>query len=352
MVPDFTEGNPYQKLLKENLFKEQIHVKLDKYPMTYFPFSTLFKQHPEASVLHIHWLSPLMHILSWTANSRKAKLRCILIALDCLWLRLRNKKIVWTIHNKFAHENFDRDVELFLRRLLCLSVSSIIVHSQTALSILTELYQLPRLNKRANVIFHGNYAGVYPAPDTCKQTLLAELALSEDSIVVLCFGMVRPYKGLEHMAQSIIDNHIPENIHFVIAGKADDQAYANQLSSLCKQSSQLHLKLGFLTDQALSNWLAATDIVAVPFTDTLTSGSVILSMTQGKALLLPEVSRVFDCVDDNGAIFYKDSEDMIKKLRKLTRNKVDEMGRNNQNTAENMNWQTVARKTAAIYNQE
>ncbi len=75
-------------------------------------------------------------------------------------------------------------------------------------------------------------------------------------------------------------------------GKADNEDYAASLQTVCDKADNVHLSLGFLTDEALADWLGAADMVAVPLSDTLTSGSVLLAMTEGKALLLPELSKV------------------------------------------------------------
>ncbi len=319
MVPDFREGNPYQSLLANHLSDQNVQVSFDKLPLGYFPFSELSKQHPDATIIHLHWLSPLLFVLSWTSSPFKAKLRGVLLALDCLWLRIRGKKIVWTVHNKFSHENFDRNVELFVRRLLVKSVSDIIVHSQSAADILAEAYGMPTLKDKAKVIFHGNYEGIYPRPASARNTLLKTKNIPPEHTVILSFGMLRPYKD------------------------------AASLQTVCNKTDNVHLSLGFLTDEALADWLGAADMVAVPFSDTLTSGSVLLAMTEGKALLLPELSKVFDCVPDEGALFYTDEDDMVRQLANLSASDVAKMGEANKAVAHKMNWPDVARLTAELY---
>ncbi len=349
VVPDFREGNPYQSILSENLEKLGHEVTFDKYPVGYFPFSELCKKHPDAKVIHLHWLSPLLTILSWTASPLKAKLRCLLIALDCLKLRMSGKTIVWTIHNKFAHEGFDRNTELFLRKLLVSCVSQIIVHSESAKSRLAEAYNSTTIKRKAKVIFHGNYTGMYPAADTSRDALLTNLGIPVSSTLILCFGMLRKYKGIEKLATIFNTANIPDNFHLLICGKADDQKYADELIAICEQSPQVHLQLGFLSDAELSNWLSAADLVAVPFSDTLTSGSVILAMTEGKALLLSEVSKVFDCVPDNGAVFYNSENEIANKLQSLSQQEIANMGVINKRIADTMNWEEVAKLTSDCY---
>ena len=349
MVPDFREGNPYQSLLANHLSDQDVQVSFDKLPLGYFPFSELSKQHPDATIIHLHWLSPILFVLSWTSSPFKAKLRGLLLALDCLWLRLRGKKIVWTVHNKFSHENFDRTVELFVRRLLVKSVSNIIVHSQSAADRLAEAYEMPAIKDKAKVIFHGNYEGIYPRPASDRDALLKTKNIPPEHTVILSFGMLRPYKGIDKLAELFASGKVPDHIHLLIMGKADNEDYAASLQTVCDKADNVHLTLGFLTDEALADWLGAADMVAVPFSDTLTSGSVLLAMTEGKALLLPELSKVFDCVPDEGALFYTDEDDMVRQLAGLSASDVAKMGEANKAVAHKMNWPDVARLTAELY---
>ena len=349
MVPDFREGNPYQSLLANHLLQQDVEVTFDKLPLGYFPFSELCKQHPQADIIHLHWMSPLLFVLSWTSSPFKAKLRGLLLALDCLWVRLRGKKVIWTIHNKFSHENFDRGVELFVRRLLARCVSAIIVHSQSAANRLAHVYSIPKIRKKANVIFHGNYEGIYPRPVQSRASLLATLNIPPEHTVILSFGMLRPYKGIDKLAELFASGKLPEHIHLLIMGKADKEDYAASLQAICDRANNVHLRLGFLSDEDLAEWLGAVDMVAVPFSDTLTSGSVLLAMTEGKALLLPELSKVFDCVPDEGAVYYQSEEDIAIKLQGLSSCDVNAMGKANKVAASRMNWPDVARMTANLY---
>lgn len=349
ITPDFRDGNPYQSLLARHLSEEEIDIIFENMPKGYFPFSELSKKTPEAKTIHLHWLSPLLQILSWTATPFRAKVRCILLLLDCIWLRLKGKKIIWTIHNKYSHENFDRSVELFLRRLMVFGASEIIVHSRSAAEQLANAYDLPCIREKANIIYHGNYSGVYPHSTVTRRDILDSINVPSDHIIVFSFGMLRPYKGLELLAEVFASGKTPSNIHLVIMGKADNEQYGKKLNATCSSSNNIHLGLDFLSDQELVNWFEAADMVAVPFSDTLTSGSVLLAMTKGKALLLPELSRVLDCVPEQGAFYYNEISSIGPMLQNIDLEQLQNMGDVNKDAALKMNWRDVAKLTAKLY---
>jgi glycosyltransferase involved in cell wall biosynthesis len=348
MVPDFTEGNPYQKLLSSELEALGIEVKLEDYINSYFPFSKLFLKYPEAEILHLHWLSPLLHMLSWTSPN-KSKIRCLLIGLDCLWLRLKGKRLIWTIHNKFAHEQFERSIEMLLRKILVRCVSKIIVHSKTASKTLAKTYGVANFSEKANIIFHGNYDNVYPEPIKTRLEIFSANGIVSNDIVILCFGLIRPYKGLDKFASAFTEFTSNQHLHLVIAGKSEDVEYTDKLKIICNSSPYLHLNLGFLDDLSLSEWINAANIIAIPFSDTLTSGSVLLAMTKGKALLLSEKCKVFDCVPDQGAIYFTELNEIETKIQNLTAAQINSMGTINAEKSKTYCWSLVAKCTASLY---
>lgn len=81
---------------------------------------------------------------------------------------------------------------------------------------------------------------------------------------------------------------------------------------VCDKVDNVYLILGFLIDEVLVDWLGVVDMVVVFFLDILMLGLVLLVMIEGKVLLLLELLKVFDCVLDEGVLFYRDEDDMVK----------------------------------------
>lgn len=349
LVPDYREGNPYQDLLTAGFDESLWSFDFAQFPHNYFPLNTLLKRYPKTEVIHMHWIAQLLYVLSWTSSPRKAKLRCILLAIDCLLARARGCRVVWTIHNKFAHEKFDRRIELFLRKLLCWSVSDIIVHSESANKKLQKAYKSWGLEHKKNVIFHGNYEGVYPPRQKDRMLTLRQFSVTPKQRVFLCMGMVRPYKGIEFLIDTFRQySNAPSSV-LLVAGKAEDKNYAKKLEAESMGCESIKLHFDFLSDQSLVDLLCACDVVSIPFSDTLTSGSVLLAMTYGKALILPEVSRVLGCVPPAGVKYYNNKQEYWTILDSLSESEIESMGNANRKAASQMDWKQVATMTAKVY---
>lgn len=347
-VPDFSEGNPYQNLLSEHLAEQQHHVEFTQYPHTLFPLFALAKQHNKPDILHVHWVTELIKRTQWSSNKLIFLLKCLLTMVDCWLTRLNGTKVIWTIHNKVAHEQLDTPKELFFRRCFARSVSKIIVHSEEALAILTKLYGL-NLKKKANVIFHGNYLNVYPEPSEKTTTLKASLNLPVNAPVISYVGMIKPYKGVETLIKAFIqaDN---ANAYLLLSGKVSSKTYEAELNQLINHHPRIFTQFQFLSDQALIDRLAVSDYVCLPFSDTLTSGSTILAMSQQKALILPNAAKVFGCVPEKGVNYFDNADELINIINTLNQEQAKSMGHINLQKAQAMSWQTVADLTVQAYN--
>ena len=72
--------------------------------------------------------------------------------------------------------------------------------------------------------------------------------------------------------------------------------------------SEAKSRLGFVPDDELQVYLRAADVVATPFLEILTSGSVLLAMSFERAVIAPRRGCVAETVGDDGGILY-DADD-------------------------------------------
>jgi beta-1,4-mannosyltransferase len=345
-APKWDEANPYQRLLKRSLEDGGCDVALDNYPTGLLPLFRLSLKHRGLDVLHMHWISPYVMWLTWSKNPLVFSLKYLSLLLDCFLLRLTRVKLVWTIHNKFAHENNDKTREVKIRRLLAKWANKLIFHSKEAMLEVEKLYEC-ELAHKSEIIFHGNYDNCYPGAISDKKSLKDKYGINDKNKVVLFFGSIKKYKGVETLLEvaSKLDN---KNITFLVAGEPIPSDYSNKIRSLAK-TSNIKLELTFLDDQSLINLISLSDVVILPFSDTLTSGSVILAMTCGKGLILPDSAKVFGCVPSGGVRYFSDSESLQQIIINLTTNEMHSMGVVNIKKAKSMTWDRVGYLTANLY---
>jgi beta-1,4-mannosyltransferase len=348
-VPNWSNGNPYLDLLKESCEEFNCKISYDNFSSTLFPLFSIANNHPKIDIIHIHWVSQIIFKLTWSNNIFIFWIKCLALILDCFLVRIKGVKLIWTIHNKVSHENYNRKKELIIRRILCACVNKIILHSEEALNEVSKFYRV-RISNKTKVIFHGNYVNCYPPPSQSKSLLRSRLEITDDDIVILFFGALKPYKGIETLI-SAFDKVDRKNLKLIIAGTPCDDSYKQSLVKLCQFNKKITTDLQFISNTELSNYLFLADVVVLPFSDTLTSGSTILAMTFGKALVLPDSAKIFGCVPNDGVEYFKGEEQLVSILNTLECWQLTSMGNANFLQTQNMNWQKVGKLTTELYHQ-
>lgn len=349
IMPELRDGNPYLDLLADALGSEGANVYFDDLPTRPFGFTLYRLSHWQTQVAHVHWIASLIMALCWSRSPILFSIKLALLWLDLRIARLLGLRIVWTIHNRFAHQGFDKQREKQIRRVFFNGVNHSIVHSSPALIALTELYG-ETLLERSSVIPHGNYDGVYPQPSDNTTQLRRNKGLDERAFVLLYFGAIRPHKGLNVLRDAYLSaRHATDPAWLVIAGNLKDPRIREELEQDLGRLEHTYLDLRYVPDQDLIDYLSIADGVVVPFSDTLTSGSVLLAMTRGKGLILPTSAKVLGVVPGEGAMYFADSEALTRILSDLDRQAFIEMGKANRLAADDLDWRDIARKTLAVY---
>jgi beta-1,4-mannosyltransferase len=346
-VPDYGAGNPYLQNLGDSLTTLGWQVKYSGFPKARFPIFALKRQYPDTKVIHIHWLTELIDRAQWSQSKLKTHLKGFMIYCECKLLSLLGTKVVWTIHNKLAHEQHNSELEIIYRRWFAKAVDKIVIHSQPAIDVVSELYNY-KIEPKTQVVFHGNYAGNYPPVSITSSDFRELLGVPRDATVFAYVGMIKPYKGVENLINAFKKLEDP-NKFLIIVGKVSDTEYQKKLEALLSKTKHCFFEFIFIEDQKLINLLNCADFVCLPFADTLTSGSTILAMTQGKALILPTSARVFGCVPEGGVYYFEDHiqlEDIMKNANVKT---ATEMGLLNQQAATEMNWVKVGQMLKVVY---
>ncbi len=127
-----------------------------------------------------------------------------------------------------------------------------------------------------------------------------------------------PGRGLHRLAAAVqgrdragagLRGRCPEPYaRLVIAGQAVEADYAARLVALAAADPRVRLDLGFVPDEDLQVYLRAADVVACPFLEIFTSGSVLLAMSFERAVIAPRRGCVPETLDEAGGILY-DADD-------------------------------------------
>ena len=269
-----------------------------------------------------------------------------------VWLRIMGVRLVWTMHNLDNHESQDRRIENFVARLFAPQVEAIIVHGKSAKRIVEsrwdELARIP-----VHVIPHGHYIGSYKN-EISAEAARAHFGFSDSELVFLFLGKIRPYKGVVGMVNAF-RLHTEPGARLIIAGTPMNQEVCNEVAHAIEGDSRIRFLPGHVADDDIQLYMNACDLVVLPYRRILTSGAAVLAMSFGKPCIAPRAGCVTDILDENGAIFFDPtvSGDLERALRKTVdfRHRLREMGLYNLRRAAPWDWESIARSTAAVYEQ-
>ena len=340
-LPYFPE-NPYQQLLMKGLSE---HGVLATGTRGAWFIRSVFAFRPD--VLHVHWLHPFF------AGRTRARSFVLLGLFLVQWyvLRMRGVSIVWTVHNLRDHEKRWPAAERLVTRLVAGAARRIILHCPNAREKLLAIY--PEISSgKCVVIPHGSYVGVYPEAVESASARQA-LQLPAEPTIFLSLGEIRPYKGIEEMLELFEQQQLPPEIFLLVAGRVHDELLRARLEQAAQRLPQVEVRLGFVPDEQIPLYLSAADAVVSPFRDVLTSGSLILALSYGKAFVAPRIGCLVDLAEQAQGFFY-DVDDATGLRKALMQAASDAsgrqaMGRHNRAFADTLDWQTIGGDTARAY---
>ncbi|MEO7047384.1 MAG: glycosyltransferase family 4 protein [Ferruginibacter sp.] len=133
-----------------------------------------------------------------------------------------------------------------------------------------------------------------------KQQARKNLGIDLDEKVILFFGFIRKYKGVDILLDAMpsVIQKMP-GIKLMIAGEyyEDAKTYEQQIEKLGIQNN-LILKNGFVADHDIKNYLCAADVVIQPYRNATQSGVTPLAYHFEIPMIVTNVGALPDMVPD------------------------------------------------------
>jgi glycosyltransferase involved in cell wall biosynthesis len=211
---------------------------------------------PGADVVHFQWLTvqPLdVHLLP------------------------RTVPLVLTAHDVLPRE--PRRGQLAAQRRLYERVDAVVVHSEHGAARLRD--ELGIDPAKVHAIPHGAFTHLAEQPAAATRSLPPELAAVERP-VVLCFGLMRPYKGIDVLLEAW-------------AGIEDAELWVVGLPKMDLAPLRAAAPAGvrfverFVTDAEIPAFFRRADLVVLPYRDIDQSGVLFTALAFGAPLLLSAV---------------------------------------------------------------
>jgi glycosyltransferase involved in cell wall biosynthesis len=171
-------------------------------------------------------------------------------------------------HNVLPHEH--SLVDRTLSKYAFGSADAFITHSSEDAENLRGW--IPGANIRSSP--HPTYAEFTPGAAQCGSTARSALGLDPKKKTLLFFGYIRPYKGLGHLLDAVLELDA-SRYQLLVVGEFYEplERYRVQLDAL-KQREQLTLVDRYVPNEDLPLYFAAADLVMVPYLTATQSGIV------------------------------------------------------------------------------
>lgn len=191
----------------------------------------------------------------------------------------------------------------------------------------------------------------------------AQAGAQPDDLLIVYFGLVNRSKGLDTLLEAVAWLHdIPVRLALVgaVAGSSDptNAAYMREIDALIERLglSDKIFRTGYVDDAAVSGYLTAADVVALPFADgaSYRRGTLMAAIEHGCAIVTttPQVTIPTFVNDENMQLVpSNDATALVIALRKLrdspeTRAKLR---RNAMSLAKLFGWREIAASTLNFY---
>jgi glycosyltransferase involved in cell wall biosynthesis len=340
-------------------------ISFDKiYPGFLYPGRDLEEDHTFPAIDHpnlrvrrqLAWYNPL----TWIVEGLTAKGALLhaqwwslplwpIYAFVCSGFKARRRPIVFTVHNIRPHE--DSRIYESLCRVLFKLGDHFIVHSAENRDTLREVYNIP--DSRMTQIAHGPLE--FPSGVLTREGARQDLGFSNEHRVVLFFGAIRSYKGVDVALRALADlrEKMPE-VRLLIAGKPwETWASYEAIISALGIAPIVNTDLRYIPAGEVAKFFLAADLVILPYRRfDAQSGVGAAALAFRKPLIVTDVGGLPDLVEDRSWVVPADDwKALAEKMGQCLCDpeRLLKMARGSGRLREAGSWAEAAKQTFSVY---
>jgi len=278
-----------------------------------------------------------------------------------VYYKLLGKRVVFTAHNVNAGKRDQNDSwlnRITLKIQYNLS-EHIFVHTDEMKDEMVTEFRIPE--DKISVIPFGINNTV---PNTTLSTAEArrQLSIRDEDKVLLIFGHIAPYKGLEYLVVALGELLKREGAYrLIIAGNPKgSKDYWKQIQKAIARHGirdRVIEKIEYVPDEVTELYFKAADVLILPYTNVFQSGVLFLGYSFGLPAIAADVGSLKEEIIEGqtGFVFKsQDSSDLASKIdeyfkSELFHNLETRRAQIKEYANERYSWDKVAAMTTAIY---
>ena len=278
-----------------------------------------------------------------------------------LFYRLLGKRVILTIHNVNAGRRDGNDSwfnQLTLRIQYRLA-HHCFVHTEKMKGELERDFNVPA--DSVSVIPFG-INNTVPSTGLTSAAAKERLGLDPAKGVILFFGNIAPYKGLEYLIQALpIARRSKIDCQLVVAGavKGCEDYWARLQIAMreCEGGEAILQKIGYIPDDEVEIYFKAADVLVLPYTEIFQSGVLFLGYSFGLPVIATDVGALREEIIENVTGFVcppRNPEALARAIEdyfdgRLYRDLEEHRCAIKEHANERYSWRTVGEITRNVY---
>jgi D-inositol-3-phosphate glycosyltransferase len=211
-----------------------------------------------------------------------------------LYYKALGKKVALTAHNinQARRDSQDTWLNRMTLRIQYHLTDHIFVHTQKMKDELVEEFGVA--GEAVTVIRHP-INNAFPDTPLTPSEAKSRLGLKEANKTILCFGRIKPYKGIEYLLPAFKKLAAQdEQYRLIIAGevqKGNEKYMESLMQTMASEMDrgQVILKTQFIPDEDMEVYLKAADVLVLPYKDIFQSGVLFLGYSFGLPVIVTDV---------------------------------------------------------------
>jgi len=253
-------------------------------------------------------------------------------------------RIAFICHNVLPHERFPLDAQLTKNTLKYADFC--IVHSTQDAEDLKKM--LPKMRWAKQV--HPTY-NAFRLRGIDRSQARSELGIGESEEMLLFFGFVRKYKGLDLLIRAM--KHQTSRKLYVVGDFGDKKAQYLDLIESTGVEDRIVIRDGYVPDAEVEPYFAAADLCICPYRSATQSGIVQIAYGFGLPVIATRVGGLPEVVEDGVTGYLTEAEDISGLSsaidRFFTEQRAAEFRANVAKEAERFSWTRMAETIEKLY---
>ena len=224
----------------------------------------------------------MVDIIHWQSTTHPELIRLLM-----KFILLKGKPWAYTVHNVLPHE--EKENKKLLYQDIYQRVQGLIFHTHYSMCEFQNTF--PGVQKKCVEIAHGEMSLLSDEQTT--------FGVKSDPRLLLFFGNIRPYKGLDTLLQAFAETRKEfSDVRLRIAGQPLQPFQPfEEMIQLLQIEDGVDLQLGYIPENKIADLIAESGVVVLPYRRIDQSGVLLLAMGGGKAVVascvggFPEVVR-------------------------------------------------------------